>query len=74
MPPNATPVVLTGGGAGPVLFADDIMITGPETASAQVVFVNEVTNAVQPGFAYTARFVLMDGHWLLDSYTEALKG
>lgn len=70
LPADATPAPRTDGQAGPVLFADDIVMTGPQTASAQVVFVNEKTNAVQPGIAYTARFVLVDGEWLLDAYTE----
>lgn len=68
LPADATPAPRAGGQAGPVLFADDILMTGPESASAQVVFVDEKTNAVQPGIAYTAHFVLVDGQWLLDNY------
>lgn len=70
LPPDATPVERVRGGSFPTLFADDIEITGPQTARAQVVFVDRVTNEVIPGLAYNVGFVLVDGQWLMDSYVQ----
>lgn len=70
IPENATPVTFEGGRSFPILFAEDIVITGPDTATAEIYFVNETTGAVNPGLVYTIEFVRVDGQWLINAYTE----
>ena len=70
IPEDATPVTFEGGRSFPTLFAEDIAMTGPDTATAVVYFVNENTGAVNPGLVYTIEFVRVDGQWLINAYTE----
>jgi hypothetical protein len=75
IPSDATPISLEGGRSFPTIFAEDIVITGPDTAYAKVYFVNEKTGEVTvdaPRVRYG--FVKVDGQWLIDSYQEGLPG
>jgi hypothetical protein len=75
IPADATPITFEGGRSFPTIFAEDIVITGPDTAYARVYFVNETTGEVTvdaPRVMYG--FVKVDGKWLIDSYQEGLPG
>ena len=75
IPANATPIAFEGGHSFPTIFAEDIVITGPDTAYAPVYFVNERTGEVSPdGPKITYGFVRVDGQWLIDSYREGVGG
>jgi hypothetical protein len=74
IPANATPITFEGGGSFPTIFAEDIVITGPDTAYARAYFVNEATGDVTPGTPLTYGFVKVDGEWLIDSYREGNGG
>lgn len=69
-PPDATPAVVEEGRSFPTIFAEDIVITGPDTAIAQAHFVNERTREVTSITPLTFGFVEVDGQWLIDSYSE----
>ncbi len=71
IPANATPITFEGGRSFPTIFAEDIVITGPDTAYAKAYFVDETTGEVNPD-ATPLRFgfVKVDGQWLIDSYRE----
>lgn len=70
IPDGATPVVLEGGRAFQTLFAEDIIIIGPNTATAQLYFVDEKTREVQVSDPLVLEFVKVDGQWLLHSSRE----
>lgn len=77
IPDGATPVAFPTNSAGnaPTIFAEDIMITGPDTARATVYFVNTETLEVSihsPNVWY--EFVKVDGQWLLDAYHQSQGG
>lgn len=75
IPENATPITFEGGRSFPTIFAEDIVITGPDTAYAKAYFVDEMTgevNADAPSVTYG--FVKVDGQWLIDSYREGIGG
>ena len=75
IPANATPIAFEGGRSFPTIFAEDIVITGPDTAYAKVYFVDETTGEVTadaPRVRYG--FVKVDGQWLIDSYREGIGG
>lgn len=74
IPDDATPVTLEGGRAIPTIFAEDIEVTGPDTAVASLYFVNEKTGEVMPTTPLTYGFVKVDGQWLIDSYQERFLG
>lgn len=74
LPDGATPIVFEGGRSFPMVFAEDIGITGPDTAYAQVYFVDEKTGAVSPGLVLNFGFVKVDGQWVINTYREGLGG
>lgn len=65
IPDGATPVAQEGGRAFPVLFADEIRITGPETASATLYWVDEQSRQITAGDMQVIQFVKVDGEWLI---------
>jgi hypothetical protein len=74
VPANATPIDLEGGWSYPTIFAEDIVMVGPDTAVVQAYMVNETTAAVQPATPMTYTFARVDGQWLIDSYREGVGG
>ena len=66
--------MLEGGRAFPILFAEDIMITGPDTAMATLYWVNEHTNEVVAGPHQIVEFVNVDGEWLMLDLVEGGRG
>lgn len=77
IPEWATPIVFSSDSTPnyATIFAEDIMITGPDTATATVSFVNSGTLEVSihsPNVSY--EFVKVDGQWLLNAYHESQIG
>jgi hypothetical protein len=70
IPANATPITFEGGASYPTIFAEDIVITGPDTAYARSYSIDETTGEVTPGTPITWGFVKVDGQWLIDTYRE----
>ncbi len=54
----------------PVISAEDIVITGPDTARVPGYIIDQRTGNVVQGTMVTYTFVNFDGQWLLDSYTD----
>jgi hypothetical protein len=75
IPANATPIAFEEGRSFPTIFAEDIVITGPDTAYAMAYFVNETTGEVNADVSSVRHgFVKVDGKWLIDSYREGNLG
>lgn len=74
IPDDATPVVYEGGGASPTIFAEDIVITGPNTAMAYAYFVNPETQEVMVTTPLTFWFENVDGQWKVDFHREDIGG
>ncbi len=75
IPADATPFAFEGGRSFPTIFAEDIVITGPDTAYAKVYFVNQNNGEISPDSpSVTYGFVKVDGQWLIDSYREGIGG
>jgi hypothetical protein len=62
------------GGASPTIVAEDIVIIGPDTASARAYFVVPETREVMATTPLTFGFVNVDGEWIIDSYREGTGG
>ena len=54
----------------PIISAEDIVITGPDTARVPGYTVDQRTGNVVQATKVTYTFVEVDGQWLLDSYTD----
>lgn len=75
LPDGATPVAFTDDGPSfPTIFAEDIVVNGPNQAHASAYFVNPKTGEVSPSTVISLNFVKIDGQWLLNTYREGLAG
>jgi hypothetical protein len=72
IPAGATPAARPPAGRSfATIFAEDIVITGPNRATATAYFVNTETQEVVPDTPdLHFEFVRIDGQWLIDSYRE----
>lgn len=76
VPADATPVTRASGSRNvATIFAEDIVITGPDRATATAYFVDTTTRQIVPdGPALQFDFVNVDGQWLIDGYREGGRG
>lgn len=75
IPAGATPAYFEQGGrAFPTIFAEDIVISGPDTAFAVAYPVDEKTGEVVPGNSQAYYFKKVNGQWLLDTYAADSRG
>lgn len=72
IPAGATPAARPPEGRSfPTIFAEDIVITGPDRATATAYFVNTETREVVPDTPdLHFEFVRIDGQWFIDGYRE----
>jgi hypothetical protein len=72
IPPGATPASRPPEGRSfPTIFAEDIVITGPDRATATAYLANTETQEVVPDTPdLHFEFVRVDGAWLIDGYRE----
>lgn len=73
IPAGSTPVASgQGGRAFQVILAEDIVITGPDTATATAYFIDEQTREITHATPYVYTFVYVDGVWKIDSVREGI--